>query len=145
LSAFNGVLCSKISSLQISPNSSLTFRHGLNTPLRVFVNLTGDSLLGATSPEQFTTSLATILAENKELKLMAETAPNLLEGRLAAVEASIKTIPTEARITELVTAGVTSGVAASMTLGCFRRAKSSSALKPLASRWKPWPQRHDSG
>lgn len=46
---------------------------------------------------------------------MSETAPNLLEGRLAAVEAAIKTIPTEARITELVTAGVTSGVAASMT------------------------------
>lgn len=46
---------------------------------------------------------------------MAETAPNLLEGRLAAVEVAIKTIPTEARITELVTAGVTSGVAASMT------------------------------
>lgn len=81
----------------------------------MMVSITGDLTLGATTPEGFSANLDSILQENKQLKAMAETAPDLsaIEKRIAALEQRPQI--TESRITELVTAGVTSGVAASMT------------------------------
>lgn len=83
----------------------------------MLANISGDLTLGATNPAEFSVNLANLIQENKELKSMAESAatkPDLsaFENRIAALEASVKLIPTEARISELVTASVTSSMTA---------------------------------
>lgn len=83
----------------------------------MLINVSAETLasVGATGAADFSEKLSAFAAEHQKFKLMAENSPDIsaITKRLDALEA--RPVITEARITELVTAGVTSAVAPAMT------------------------------
>lgn len=82
----------------------------------MLANVTAEMLeaLGAKDVADFSSKLTEFISEHNRLKSMAETSPDLsaLTKRIEALEASVKTFATEARVSELVTAGVTPAITA---------------------------------
>jgi len=75
------------------------------------------TLVGASSPSEFPDKLRAFAAASKKLETaMAETPDwKSFESRIVALETAIKTIPTEARIGEIVGTSVANSVPTSMT------------------------------
>jgi hypothetical protein len=93
------------------PKFTLDFRAWVVYPIAHMVaNISEDLTLGAKNPAEFSTALASLISENNRLKSMAESSPDLsaLTKRIEALEA--KPNLTEARVGELVTAGVTPAI-----------------------------------